>query len=245
MAKKFLSRSLIGIKKGLLTPTLSPEMVKFQKKPIIRIIRVIGGLSFICLLGQSHSNLELPSILLYLLFFFASMFFIYHIYITIYRYKHIKYLLKSEELDIRNSPLDKYGSMLARVLFCAKGVCDSATPVGLGLGLMLGADQVLKDGGREAFFGPLLGSGLNKVFPKSELAHWKDAYLEATNKLNNASKTNKIITELINKTPDLADISDDDKKDLFSLLTEIKNSNDMELNSAKEQALKILENKPK
>jgi len=34
---------------------------------------------------------------------------------------------------------------------------------GLGLGLMLGAEQVLKDGGREAFFGPLLGGGLNKV----------------------------------------------------------------------------------
>ena len=36
--------------------------------------------------------------------------------------------------------------MLARVLFYVKNVCDSATPVGLGLGLMLGADQVLKDG---------------------------------------------------------------------------------------------------
>jgi len=112
---------------------------------------------------------------------------------------------------------------------------------------MLGADReaVLKDGGREAFFGPLLGSGLNKVLPKSELAHWKDAYLEATNNLNNASKANKIITELINKTPDLADISDEDKKDLFSLLSEIKNSNNMELKLAKEQALKTLENKPK
>ena len=100
--KKFLSRSLIGIKKGLLTPTLSPEMLKFQRKPIIRIIRVIGGLSFISLLGQSY--LELPSILLYLLFIFASMFFIYHIYISIYRYKHIKYLLKSGELDIGIHP---------------------------------------------------------------------------------------------------------------------------------------------
>jgi hypothetical protein len=45
--------------------------------------------------------------------------------------------------------------MLSRVLFCAKSVCDSATPVGLGGGLMLGADQVLKDGGRDAFFSPI------------------------------------------------------------------------------------------
>jgi hypothetical protein len=46
--------------------------------------------------------------------------------------------------------------MLARVMFCAKGICESATPLGLGLGLMLGADQVLKDGGRLAFFCPIL-----------------------------------------------------------------------------------------
>jgi hypothetical protein len=38
--------------------------------------------------------------------------------------------------------------MLSRVILCAKGFCDTATPVGLGSGLMLGADQVLKDGGR-------------------------------------------------------------------------------------------------
>jgi hypothetical protein len=38
--------------------------------------------------------------------------------------------------------------MVVRVLMCAKGACDIAAPVGLGLGLLLGADQVLKDGGR-------------------------------------------------------------------------------------------------
>jgi hypothetical protein len=135
--------------------------------------------------------------------------------------------------------------MLARVLFSAKSVCDSATPVGLGLGLMLGADQVLKDGGREASFSPILGSGLNKILPKSDLEHWRDAYLEATNNLNNASKSGSIITELLNKTTDLVDISAEDKKDLFQLLTEIKESNDIVLDSAKETAIKTLESKPK
>jgi hypothetical protein len=41
--------------------------------------------------------------------------------------------------------LDKYASILVKVLYCAKGFCDSAAPVGLGLGLMLGANLVLKD----------------------------------------------------------------------------------------------------
>jgi len=50
---------------------------------------------------------------------------------------------------------------------------------------MLGADQTLKEVGRDAFFGPILGSGLVKNFPKSELEHWRDTYLEATNNLKN------------------------------------------------------------
>jgi len=33
----------------------------------------------------------------------------------------------------------------------ARVVSESATPLGLGLGLMLGADQVLKDGGDKPF----------------------------------------------------------------------------------------------
>jgi len=241
--KIIFKRTLIGVKKGLLTPTLSPKLLEFQRKPIIRFIRVIGGLSLISLLSNNYY--ELDRILLYLSYFFSIIFLIYHIYISIHRYKHIKSILKNDELDIRNSPLDKYATMLARVLFCAKGFCDTAAPVGIGLGLMLGADQVLKDGGRDAFFGPLLGSGLNRILPKSELEHWKDAYLEATNNLNNAGKSDKIITELLNKTSDLSDISDNDKKDLLHLLSEIKEANSIDLNSAKEETIKALENKPK
>lgn len=243
--KIFFIRTLRGIKKGLLTPILPIEILDFQKKPLIRLIRVIGGLSFITLLAVKRDYFELHWILLYLSFFFAIIFFIYHIYISIHKYKYIKLLLKSDKLDIRNSPLDKYASMIVRVLICAKGVCDSASPIGLGLGLMLGADQVLKDGGNEAFFGPILGSGLNKILPTSELQHWKDAYLEATNNLNNAAKSNLIITELIKNTNDLVDISADDKTELFKLLNELKHSNNLDLESAKEKAIQALVNKPK
>jgi hypothetical protein len=48
--KVFLNRTLKGIKKGLFTPTLSTEMLEFQRKPIIRLIRIIGGLSLLSLL---------------------------------------------------------------------------------------------------------------------------------------------------------------------------------------------------
>jgi hypothetical protein len=222
-------------------------MLEFQKKPLIRIFRVIGGLSFLFILGHSYLPFESPFILLVffiLSYFFAVLFFIYHIYISYHRFKHIKYLFKSGELDVRNSPLDKYAGMLVRVLACAKGVCDSATPIGLGLGLMLGADQALKEVGREAFFGPILGTGLVKILPASDLDHWRDTYLEATNNLNNTAKNGKILTELMSNITDFKDISTEDKSDLFQLLSEMKKSNDIDLESAKEKAIKALENKP-
>jgi hypothetical protein len=48
----------------------------------------------------------------------------------------------------------------------------------------------------------------------------------------------------MDKLTDLTDISTDDKKDLFQLLSEMKESNNLDLDSAKEKAIKALENKP-
>jgi hypothetical protein len=45
--KIFLSITLKGIKKGIIIPSLSPKMLEFQNKPLIRLLRVIGGLSFL------------------------------------------------------------------------------------------------------------------------------------------------------------------------------------------------------
>ena len=107
--KKFLSRTRIGVKKGLFTPNLPPEMLEFQKKPIIRIFRVIGGLSFLTILGRGYASFKLTPIFLVLFiisYFFAVLFFIYHVYISYHRFKYTKYLLKSGALDVRNSPLD-------------------------------------------------------------------------------------------------------------------------------------------
>src|ERR1700694_4045031 len=137
--KNIFNRTLRGIKKGLSTPTLSPQMLNFQALPLIRLLRVIGGISMLLLLSAARGYFELHGIPLYVLFFTSLLFFIYHLYITYHRIKHIKKILQSSELDIRNSPLDRFGRMLARVMLCAKGICDSAAPLGLGLGLMVGA----------------------------------------------------------------------------------------------------------
>jgi hypothetical protein len=91
----------------------------------------------------------------------------------------------------------------------------------------------------------MIGMGLNKFLPKSELDHWKDTYLEATRNFNNASKNDQIITEFIQKTHDLKNVSSGDKKDLLELLTELKNASSVDLESAKSQTIKLLEDKTK
>lgn len=102
--KKFILITLIGVRKGLNTPTLSKDMLEFQRKPLIRILRVLGGISWFNLLGCSY--FELHGLFLYTSLAFVTIFFIYHIYISIQRYKHIKKILMSDELEVKNSPLD-------------------------------------------------------------------------------------------------------------------------------------------
>jgi hypothetical protein len=232
------------VKKAFLTPNLPPHILKIERLLFIRVGRFLGGVSFLLLLGSVRGYLDLHGYLLHLIFVFSLCFFIYHCYISYHRFKFIKAKLKTNELEIRNSPLDRFGSKLLRILYCAKGYCDNAAPLGLGLGLMIGVDQVLKDGGREAFFGPLLGGGLNKILPQSDLDHWRDAYLNATKNLDQALKTDQVIKEFLAKTSELGGTAED-KKDLLEFLAELKNASSSELENAKSQALKILQDKDK
>jgi|SRR6267378_1303430 hypothetical protein len=102
--KSFVERTWIGVKLGLTTPTLPKEILDFQRKPLIRILRVVGGISCLSILGHDHINLH--GLMLYIALFFNLIFFIYHIYISIHRQRHICKILKSGELDIRESDLD-------------------------------------------------------------------------------------------------------------------------------------------
>jgi hypothetical protein len=54
--KNIFNRTLRGIKKGLSTPTLSPQMLNFQALPLIRLLRVIGGISMLLLLSAVQSR---------------------------------------------------------------------------------------------------------------------------------------------------------------------------------------------
>ena len=98
MKRSITQRLFLGIKKGFLTPTLPENILRLNSMVRIRILRVLGGISFIILLSNSY--IQSPIIILYLAMFISIIFTLYNFYITYYRIKHIYKVLKSDELDI-------------------------------------------------------------------------------------------------------------------------------------------------
>ena len=99
-----LERLQIGLKKGWETDTLPDHLMKLYTNPLIRIFRVLGGMSIIALLtGKLY---YLPPFVLYAVFGFAVVYALFMVYLTYHRIKHIIYILKSDKLEVRNSPLD-------------------------------------------------------------------------------------------------------------------------------------------
>jgi len=94
-------RSLLkGFKKAYQTPTLPDHIIEFTNKPLIRIMRFLGGVSFLTILSKSYLNYHICILLIAM--FFAIIFTCYHFYLSYNRFKHIKYLLKSDKLEVRN-----------------------------------------------------------------------------------------------------------------------------------------------
>ena len=82
--KNFTKTSISVFKKVYNTPTLPDHIIKLQDKLIIRIIRVLGGLSIILLMSK-RLNTIFTGLLLDLLnlicFIFMIIFVIYNLYI--------------------------------------------------------------------------------------------------------------------------------------------------------------------
>lgn len=100
-------RFFIGVKKGFITPTLPNHIINFNNNPIIRIFRVLGGISILLIL--THRLNYLGDGLLYfyglaICTVFAFLFSLYFIFLTYHRIKHMIKVLKSDKLDVRNSP---------------------------------------------------------------------------------------------------------------------------------------------
>ena len=100
--KNFLKKLLIAGNRAYLIPTLPENILKIQSYPIIRILRFLGGTSFLMLVTKAYLNFHFY--FLYIFYFFSVVFTIYHFIISFYRIKHMASEIKSDKFDIRNSP---------------------------------------------------------------------------------------------------------------------------------------------
>lgn len=219
--KTILSRLWTGLKLGWSTPTLPQNIIDFQMYPLIRILRVLGGISTLYLLSNKASYYNV--FFLYLAIFFTFLFFIYHSYISVHRVRFIYRTLKSNKLDIKNSPLDHLARLSARLILCAKGICDQAQPVGVAMGIMLGVDTALEKANHKAIFGPILGSALKTVLPKDEEVEKRIIDL-IKNPVSDIEKNNKDIKEITDMIDGVSKWSDTDeaiKGDASEIINEL------------------------
>lgn len=99
MKKSITQRLVIGLKKGYITPTLPDNIIKLNSLLYIRVLRFLGGVSFLIILGKSY--IQCSTIVLLIAMFIAFIFTCYHFYLTYYRIKHMIKVLRSDEFDIK------------------------------------------------------------------------------------------------------------------------------------------------
>jgi hypothetical protein len=156
-------RFKIGFKKGWNTPTLPEHLLTLQLHPLIRIFRVLGGISVLLILTKRINYFN--SFVLYLVVLISILYTFYVLYISYYRLKYIYKIMRSKDLEIRNSPLDKFATLASKLIFCVKGACDSVAPLGVALGVMAGFDTILEHKGKEPIFLPFIAEA---ILPDSE-----------------------------------------------------------------------------
>lgn len=140
-SKTKFQRFIIGIKLAIKLPSL-PEYVNYiHNYPLVRISRVIGGISIILFL--SSPDWIGTSYLYWVIFTFAMLHFVYIIIISIIKVCYIVYIWKSGKLEVRNTPIDQLASLTLKLAACVKGACVTGGATATVLGLGFGADKLL------------------------------------------------------------------------------------------------------
>src|SRR5205809_10194 len=114
--KTILQRIIIGLKVGLNAPTLPPKVLNIHNHPLTRIFRVIGGISIITFLSKKYLLFIYP--FNFIVLFFALLHFMYITIISIIKLFYGIKILKSDKLEVKNSPVDKLASVAGKILYC-------------------------------------------------------------------------------------------------------------------------------
>lgn len=161
---QILQNLLLAVKKSYSISFLPPKVEIFYNTPLMRIFRVIGGISIVLVITGKFTFIvkELQTIVFFiaavhssLISIIASIKFCYGFYVLI---------KKPEVFEVRNSPVNPFASHLARILACAKFGCHGAIA---GTGMLAAAvtyDTILEASGRPKKFVPAIAKIYNQVF---------------------------------------------------------------------------------
>lgn len=108
---------------------------------------------------------------------------LFTVYITIVRAINIKKLIKEGDFDVRNSPLDRMSTIIARMLACTKGICETGGTVAGAVAGLYTIDNIMKDLGFEPIFLP---------FVKRAITTSSDAFVDNAVETD---KNNQILTK--------------------------------------------------
>jgi hypothetical protein len=98
--KNYYRRILVGVKKGLSTPTLPPKTQNLIGNPLISIIKALWSISMIiCVTNQLAEFNTFLQITILIIFIFNILF---SSYITIIRARNIRKVIKDGAYDVRN-----------------------------------------------------------------------------------------------------------------------------------------------
>jgi hypothetical protein len=152
--KTYYRRILIGVKKGITTPTLPPKTLKLMAHPLIRVLRMMWPFClYICV---TNRLVDFNNIFKCIIVAILTLNILFSFYITIVRAKNIRKLLKAGAFDVRNSPLDRMSSLIAKMLACSKGLCESGGTVAGAVAGLYTIDNLMRDLGYEPIFLPFL-----------------------------------------------------------------------------------------
>lgn len=242
MKKTKFDRFVSGLKHGWNTPVLPSKVIAFNNNPLVRIFRVIGGLSVLIVLLNKHLLLWLP--LEYATLLIAFIHISYFVVINLTKVFYGIYKLWKGDLNVRNSPLDRFASLSGNILYCWKVGCYAASS-GVSLaGASVIADTILEAGGQDKIFTPLLGKGV-KFWINGKPAD--NIYTEISSEIKKIKDTKDKYNELV-KLSEQWDLNDDkifskeDRESIKSALEEIKNMEKSNLQSyTKDLSKKIKE----
>lgn len=127
-----------------------------------------------------------------------------------YRIKHIYKVLKSDALDIKNSPFDKMSTMAARFIMCSKGFCEIVAPFGVIYGGMTFYDEFRMYKGHVPIFKPFLANLLIQDTELGSLAKDRVKYISYLTQNNLEQKCCEEEFKIIEKLLENEVINEDD-----------------------------------